>query len=108
MDRVGRNGGTLRSFEKGQSGNPAGRPRGRGTISQIMQELGDFNDLEFSIKVTDVNGRVTHQHMRYSSDGQDTVFAIMAIRIIWRAVQGDINAFKILLNRTEERVPPPI
>jgi len=73
-----------------------------------MKELGDLNDLEFSVKVTDVNGKVTHQHMRYSVDGQNSVFAMIAIQIIWRAVQGDIRAFKILLNRTEGRVPAPI
>lgn len=107
MNTPGRNGGTLYPFEKGQSGNPAGRPRGSGTISQIMKELGDFSDLELTVIVTDPQGNTTRQHMQYSVDGKNTIFQIMAIRILLRALKGDINAFKILLDRTEGQVPKP-
>lgn len=105
MNRPGRNGGTLRSFEKGQSGNPAGRPSGRGTISQIMNELGNFSQLELSLKVTDPLGQVSHHQLSYSVDGENTVFAVLAIQILYRALRGDINALKVLLDRTEGRVP---
>ncbi|MVM33258.1 hypothetical protein GO755_24675 [Spirosoma sp. HMF4905] len=39
MDRPGRNGGTLRSFQKGQSGNRAGRPKGSRNRSTVALEL---------------------------------------------------------------------
>lgn len=108
MDRPGRNGGTLRDFQKGQSGNPAGRPPKRGTISQLMKQLGQYSDLELSITTTTTDGQVNRQNLTYSTDGDNTLFAIVAMQIIFRALRGDINAFKTLLDRTEGRVAKPV
>ncbi|MVM29295.1 hypothetical protein GO755_04565 [Spirosoma sp. HMF4905] len=108
MNRPGRNGGTLRDFPKGQSGNPAGRPPKQGTISQLMKQLGQCSDLELSITTTTADGQVSRQSLTYSTDGDNTLFAIVAMQLIYRALRGDINAFKVLLDRTEGRVPRPV
>lgn len=109
MERVGKNGGTLKSYEKGQSGNPAGRPVGKpDIISQIIQELGDITKISVIIEGYR-DGRLRNiKRLRYATDGQNTVFAAIAIELLMRAVSGDIEAIKVVIERTEGRVPPPI
>lgn len=108
MNRPGRNGGTLRSYEKGKSGNPAGRPLKSSPISQLLAELGNFTDLEIRIEASQ-GGRLSGLHqLRYSTDGWQAMFALLAVQLLMRAAMGDINALKIVLDRTEGRTRPPV
>ncbi|QMW02478.1 DUF5681 domain-containing protein [Spirosoma foliorum] len=110
MDRKGRNGGILHSYEKGQSGNPKGRPpKNRNLISQILQELGnDWEDLEITIIGRSEGNRPFFYQSLYSTQGEQTFNAVIAAQLMVRCMAGDIDAIKIVLDRTEGRVRPPM
>ena len=107
MDRPGKNGGILRSFEKGQSGNPAGRPKSKPSlISQIIIELGDWHDLEICLVGEKTGQRPVAHQLRYSLHGEQCLNAFIAFRLLTMAMDGNIEAIQIILDRTEGRVPP--
>ena len=108
MERKGKNGGTLRSYEKGQSGNPAGRPTKKPSlISQIIQELGDdWEDLEVTLIGYSTDKRPTVHTLRYSTHGEQVFNAIIAARLLMHCVAGNMEAIKIVLDRTEGRARP--
>jgi hypothetical protein len=108
MDKKGKNGGTLRSFEKGKSGNLAGRPANRGLISQLMQEYGQLSNGEVTIEAMQDGKLVRAYNLNYETHGNRAIFAIIAVQLLRRALGGDMEAIKIILDRTEGRIPPPM
>jgi hypothetical protein len=80
----GRNGGTLKPFEKGESGNPNGRPKGSKNRSTIAKKW-----LE------------TNQTAKNPISGQDETLTqedMMTLALIKRAREGDVAAYKALMD----------
>ncbi|MVM36070.1 hypothetical protein GO755_39015 [Spirosoma sp. HMF4905] len=102
----GESGNPDTQFQKGQSGNPAGRPRG--SISQWMKEFGEASEIKLDITVTDQDGKVSKSTATISTNGQTTINQAIAVRGLQKALKGDYQFFKEVLNRTEGRVPQPI
>ena len=80
----GKNGGTLKPFEKGESGNPNGRPKGaknRSTIARYWLEI--------------------NQKLKNPLTGQDETMSqedLMTLALIKKAREGDVNAYKALMD----------
>ena len=80
----GKNGGTLKPFEKGESGNPNGRPKGSKNRSTIAKKW-----LE------------TNQTAKNPISGQDETLTqedMMTLALIKRAREGDVAAYKALMD----------
>ena len=108
MDRQGKNGGTLHSYEKGQSGNPAGRPIKPNLISKILSELGEFDELEVCVTHKWEGSRPVVHQLSYKTHGNQCLYAIVAYRLMEMAVMGNYEAIRIILDRTEGHIPPPM
>jgi hypothetical protein len=87
MERQGKNGGKLKSFEPGQSGNQKGRPKG---IPNAKTRMARF--LELSI-----NGKnpITKE------DELFTVAELMDLQVISKAIKGDLQAWEKINDRLE-------
>lgn len=81
----------LKSWKPGQSGNPAGKPKGTKHISTLIQEL--LNDEKFSMTV---NGK------RYRGK---PVKAMVKAQVIL-AMDGNTRAFDVLLKHGWGKVEP--
>jgi len=85
----------LKSYKKGQSGNPAGRPRGSRNVSSVLagmlQELAPDVVVEASF-VKDISKGLKRA----------TIADAFAARLIYEgAVNGNLGALKEVLDRTE-------
>lgn len=87
MEREGRNGGKLKDFKPGQSGNPAGRPKGTPNVATRMRR---FLELEMTAK-----NPITKTEESF------TVAELMDLQIISKAVKGDIMAWEKINDRLE-------
>ena len=87
MERKGRNGGELKSFEPGQSGNPNGRPKG---VPNAATRMRRFLELEMQSK-----NPITKE------DESFTVAELMDLQIIAKAIRGDITAWEKINDRLE-------
>lgn len=76
------------NFKKGQSGNPAGKPKGTLSAKVIIRKW-----LESREKIKNpLNG---------NKEEMVTILDSMTLAIIAKARKGDVNAFNALLDRTE-------
>ena len=89
-----------KQFKKGQSGNPNGRPRGK-SISSYLKEFGEADLVEYEVRVTE-NGKVKKLAGKIESPGQNTNAALAAI-LLRKALNGDLQAWKEIVDRTEGR-----
>ena len=80
-------------FEPGQSGNPAGRPKGVINITTRIKQI-----LEMELQVKDP---VSNEACK------KTVSEIIGLRLAKEAISGSIKAVKIILDRTEGKVSSP-
>jgi hypothetical protein len=71
-------------FQKGQSGNPAGRPRNEQTITTVLRRL--------LLEKEDGKARAEH----------------VAISLIRLARAGDVNAIKLVFERIDGKVTEPV
>ena len=80
----GKNGGTLKPFEKGESGHPNGRPKGaknRSTIARYWLEV--------------------NQNLKNPLTGESETMSqedLMTLALIKKAREGDVNAYKALMD----------
>ena len=80
----GKNGGTLKPFEKGESGNPNGRPKGaknRSTIAKYWLEV--------------------NQNLKNPLTGESETMSqedLMTLALIKKAREGDVAAYKALMD----------
>lgn len=99
-------------FEKGKSANPAGRPKGSknksGLISQVLADLGDCIELKLSLDSFRDGKLVRAERLRYSIHGEQVLFRVIALRLAEMALEGNMEVIKIVLDRTEGKVPPPM
>ncbi|GAB2549727.1 DUF5681 domain-containing protein [Spirosoma aerophilum] len=96
----------LKPFKPGESGNLDGRPKG--SISQWMKEFGEATKIELRLTVTDIEGKVSESSSTIATDGNVTINQAIAVRGLQKALKGDYQFFREVLNRTEGRVPQPI
>jgi hypothetical protein len=84
----------LRSWKKGQSGNPTGRKQGSKNVSTIVRKLLEQNagdNLLISTHLTDL------------AKGQPTSYAqAMVLAMIKKALEGDVRAVKWLAERQDK------
>jgi hypothetical protein len=80
----GKNGGTLKPFEQGESGNPAGRPKGSKNRSTIAKKWLEVNQ---SLK-----NPLTNETETMSQED------LMTLALIKKAREGDVNAYKALMD----------
>jgi hypothetical protein len=80
----GRNGGTLKPFEKGESGNPSGRPKGAKNRSTIARYWLEVNQ--------DLKNPLTGDTETMSQED------LMTLALIKKAREGDVNAYKALMD----------
>jgi len=83
-----------RQFQPGQSGNPAGKPRGTQHSSTRLRRL-----LE---AVQKAKNPVTKQEEEF------TTLEMMDAAMISRAMKGDVSAYRELLDRLEGKVPQAV
>ena len=74
----------LKSFKKGQSGNPNGRPKGSRNRSTIVKEV-----LQMLSKA---DNPLTGKEEWLTNEQQ------MTISILLKAIKGDVNAYKALMD----------
>ena len=79
-----RNGGTLTRPDKGESMNPAGKPKGVKNRATVVKEI-------FAIMLNDTNP-VTNQSGRFSAE------ELAALAILKKAMSGDVQAYKELMD----------
>ena len=80
----GKNGGTLKPFDKGESGNPNGRPKGSKNRSTIARQWLEVNQ---SLK----NPLTGEQETMSQED-------LMTLALIKKAREGDVTAYKALMD----------
>ena len=88
---AGRNGGTLKTWEKGESGNPKGRAKG---ITHWVKELQSKKKFNVSIEMEDEEGEITV--VNKSITLKESAAKLMAIQLILRGTQGDMEAIREL------------
>jgi hypothetical protein len=80
----GRNGGTLKPFDKGESGNPNGRPKGSKNRSTIARHWLQVNQ--------NLKNPLTGENETMSQED------LMTLALIKKAREGDVNAYKALMD----------
>lgn len=98
-------------FEKGKSGNPEtqfssdNQPENRGrkgkTTTEYLRELGEANSIQFSITVTDKDGKSKTKSGKVESESNLNL--LMANLLLADAIKGNHKARKEILDRTEGR-----
>lgn len=84
----------LKSWKKGQSGNPAGRKQGSKNVSTIVREL-----LEKDVK----DGLLSSADLTELANGKPTSYAqAMVLAMIKKALEGDIRAVRWLADRQDK------
>jgi hypothetical protein len=80
----GKNGGTLKPFEEGKSGNPNGRPKGSRNRSTIARRWLEVNQK--------LKNPLTSEEETMSQED------LMTLALIKKARDGDVNAYKALMD----------
>jgi hypothetical protein len=80
----GKNGGTLKPFEQGESGNPNGRPKGSRNRSTIARQWLEVNQ--------NLKNPLTGENETMSQED------LMTLALIKKARDGDVNAYKALMD----------
>ena len=80
----GKNGGTLKPFEQGESGNPNGRPKGSKNRSTIARQWLEVNQ--------NLKNPLTGEQETMSQED------LMTLALIKKAREGDVSAYKALMD----------
>lgn len=84
----------LKSWKKGQSGNPAGRKQGSKNVSTIVRKLLEQSAADEILQTS---------NLAELAKGQPTSYAqAMVLAMIKKALEGDVRAVKWLAERQEE------
>ncbi|MCA9330079.1 hypothetical protein KDA11_05495 [Candidatus Saccharibacteria bacterium] len=84
----------LRSWKKGQSGNPNGRKQGSKNVSTIVRKLLEQNAVDEILLTTNLTDL---------AKGQPTSYAqAMVLAMIKKALEGDVRAVKWLADRQDK------
>ena len=96
-DKQRGNNDNITTWEKGQSGNPKGRPKKGSSWSDVANQLLDASELD--INVTLPNWK-QHQITCKIEDGNTIRHAVVGALIV-EALKGNIQAIRELADRTE-------
>jgi hypothetical protein len=99
MAKKNTNADHLPKWKPGQSGNPNGRPRN--AVSTILKELGDQQEIEFDITLTDKDGNEKNSKGKITAGEGSTINTMLAVKLMHMAMQGNLRAMTELLDRTE-------
>ncbi len=77
------------NWEKGQSGNPAGYPKGQKNRSTILKEL-----MEVILKQ---NGKPVANPLD-PTESKITIEKAMQVKMIEKALKGDLNAYQLIMD----------
>ncbi len=84
----------LKTWKKGQSGNPAGRKQGSKNVSTIVRKLLDQDAKE---------GLLSSANLNELANGKTTSYAqAMVLAMIKKALEGDVRAVKWLAERQDK------
>ena len=89
---VGGTPGNLKPFKEGESGNPAGRPKGSRNLSTILREM-----LEEEIEVN-IDGKKERKQFK----------DVLIRKLLKKANEGDLRAMQEVFDRTEGRSIQPM
>lgn len=95
-DMPGRNGGRLRNWEPGESGNPKGRKKG---LMHWVHELQGKKSFIVKIEMKDEDGEITTVDRTITL--LEPAAKLAATQLILKAVQGDMEAIREL-NKIEQ------
>lgn len=79
----------LTPMKKGETRNPNGRPKGK-SLTQILEKL-----INKKIEVKDKKGKIL----------KDKPMSLMNLKLIKRAIMGDLRAIEFIYDRIEGKVP---
>ena len=95
--------GNLKSWKKGQSGNPKGRPKKGSSWSEIAPDLLDSSEIMIQFKTSKKT-----QSLHIKTDDDKTIRHAVVAALINEALHGNIQAIKELYDRTDGRAPQKI
>lgn len=87
MTKEGRNGGTLKPFEPGKSGNPSGRPKGTPNVATRLERF--------------LSAKKTGEHPATGEEDVFTLAELMDFKQIAKALDGDTVAWEKINDRIE-------
>ena len=78
-------------YKKGQSGNPNGRPKGKKSLSTLLKKY--------------LKARIDFRNpIKQNKEDKKAISDIIAMRLLFKAINGDIVAIKEIMDRTEGKV----
>lgn len=90
----GKRGGYINLLEKGETANPRGRPKGHQNTATRMKKL-------FELVDTDKNPLT-------GKDEKFTGAELLDMALFKKALKGDVNAYREIMDRVEGKVSTPI
>lgn len=93
----GESGNKATQFKPGQTGNPNGRPRR--PLSDLLLHYGRAKAIAVSIELTNPDGIIEQE--TFTNETKDSLFAAIAVTLLFKAVNGNISAIREVLDRTE-------
>lgn len=90
------------AWKPGQSGNPKGRPTLAKTFAPLMRELLDGKAVKTTITLPDGSRKT------WNFTASTSLRKALAIRLLARAIAGDIAAIREVLNRVDGMPTQPI
>ena len=84
-------------WQKGESGNPKGRPPK--SITDFLREYGNATKIDGTVNITDGKGKVYQKVIKLESD--KTINELVSIALVEAALNGDLASQKELLDGTE-------
>ena len=88
----------MAKFQKGKSGNPSGRPKGKKYVSEILKEMVGLKNIRISYIFND--GRKNEIQLKSSKE----IGYLLAIAMIRKAIKGDVVTFREIMDRIEGKV----
>jgi len=90
------------AWVKGVSGNPNGRPKGAKSLTGVLADMMDANELELKVTIQKPDKEPEEKIFSIKAD-QSMKYAI-SLALVAKAIQGDMSAINCIFERIEGRV----
>ena len=92
--------GKKTQWKKGQSGNPMGR---NGSITDILREIGKGKTLKYQFEFEGQDGKKKKikGNLKTTGGSKGSINRVLASVLFKKALQGDLKAMDMVLDRTE-------